>query len=190
MLFSACQVVLQTWVQTKETLIKTVAIETLGYLSFVTSPEAFEQQLPELLNLFDPLGKQQNLPQIATLRGLRLLLEVNPKLIGKPRARDIFLKLFNLIQACGFATDVAKARSVRESVLRAARPLSEWYLDVIDPVLQEKLAGRREERLAVPGYRFWSQNISISILISPRVKISKYRQNIKIRMSFDILNFI
>jgi hypothetical protein len=148
MLFSACQVVLETWVKTKETLIKTVAIETLGYLSFVTSPTAFEQQLPELLHLFDPLGKQQNLPQIATLRGLRLLLEVNPKLLGKPRAREIFLKLFNLVQACGFSTDVAKARSVRAAVLRAARPLAERYLDVIAPVLQEKLAGRREERLA------------------------------------------
>ena len=100
------------------------------------------------MHLFDPLGKQQNLPQIATLRGLRLLLEVNPKLLGKPRAREIFLKLFNLVQACGLATDVAKARHVREAVLRAARPLPEWYLDVIAPILQEKLAGRREERLA------------------------------------------
>ena len=42
----------------------------------------------------------------------------------------------------------------------------------------------------VPSCRFWSQNVSTFILISPRTKIPKYRQNIKIRMYFDIFNFI
>ena len=45
------------------------------YLAFSLSPEHFEEHLPELLRLFDPLGKQLNLPQLATLRGLRLILE-------------------------------------------------------------------------------------------------------------------
>ncbi len=69
--------VLGSWVRTKDTRVKTVAIEALGYLAFVLPEEAFSSHLVELLSLFDPLGKQLNLPQLATLRGLRLLLEAS-----------------------------------------------------------------------------------------------------------------
>ena len=40
------------------------------------------------------------------------------------------------------------------------------------------------------GCRFWSQNSSTFILISSRAKIPKYRQNIKIRMHFNMFNFL
>ena len=43
---------------------------------------------------------------------------------------------------------------------------------------------------AYAGCRFWSQNISTFILISPRAKMPTYRQTIKIRMYFDISIFL
>ena len=40
------------------------------------------------------------------------------------------------------------------------------------------------------GCRFWSQNSSTFVLISSRAKIPNSRQNIKIRMHFDMFNFL